>query len=792
MFRSISKHRPSRTSHSLARKDRNRRRRFALESLEPRMMLTGNWTPLTNLAPNGIGTMLLLSDGTVLAHGSTGQTGKSWYRLTPDASGNYVNGTWSQLSDMSLERLYFAANTLPDGRVLVEGGIYSGPNTVKNNTNTGEIYDPVANTWTSISNFPESTFGSAPSMLLADGRVLAGYRSGPQTYIYDPATNAWSAGPTKLDNDQSYRETWTKLSDGSILSYNIWGNAGHAQRFDPATNSWIDAGTPPAPLYDPADPLAGPALLLPDGRTFQSGGTSSNTALYTPSPTPGGAGSWAAGPTRADATRLAPAAMLPDGHVLLAGGTGGGNNPTSTNFVEFDPVANSLTVVPTPSSAVAGWPSWGTRMLMLPNGQALFTYEHTQLYVYTAGGSPQSAWKPTITSVVPNGNHYTLTGTQLNGLSAGASYSGQAAMDSNYPVVELKDGSGKVYFARTSNWSSTGVATGSTPVSTDFAIPAYLPYGTYSLTVVANGIASDPVSFTGGSIGTSADLAVSYTAPSNISEWDNFTYNVTVKNNGPTSATGAVLTVTLDPNLTYISATTSRGTFTRSGNTLTFTIGSLAVGQAATATITVQKQEDGVVTSTASVTGGVFDADTSNNSVVATTTVYEPPIYVSAPITFSGKKINGQVATFGHANGIEPVSAFVATINWGDGTTSTGTISSFRAGYQVKGSHTYATSGTYTVTTTVVESENVQVAVSAMALVGSTSDGNSSTASGATGGAALATPLTPGATIGVMSLKANVVDQLLSTVAKLRSRRALADGDEVSSTDVLDQLFVLN
>ena len=62
-----------------------------------------------------------------------------------------------------------------------------------------------------------------------------------------------------------------------------------------------------------------------------------------------------------------------------------------------------------------------------------------QLYVYTPDGAPQAAWKPTITSVVANGNHYTLTGTQLNGLYAGASYGVGTEMDSNYPIIELKD-----------------------------------------------------------------------------------------------------------------------------------------------------------------------------------------------------------------------------------------------------------------------------------------------------------------------------------------------------------------
>ena len=64
------------------------------------------------------------------------------------------------------------------------------------------------------------------------------------------------------------------------------------------------------------------------------------------------------------------------------------------------------------------------------------------------------------------------------------------------------------------------------------------------------------------------------------------------------------------------------------------------------------------------------------------------------------------MATFTHANGVEPASDFVATINWGDGSTSTGTITESGTTYTVKGSHTYATNGSHTVTTTVVESES--------------------------------------------------------------------------------------
>ena len=77
---------------------------------------------------------------------------------------------------------------------------------IANWSNTGEIYDPTANTWTSIPDFPATIFGDDPSALLPDGRVLAGFLSGPQTFIYDPAANTWTQSINKLDGDRSDEE----------------------------------------------------------------------------------------------------------------------------------------------------------------------------------------------------------------------------------------------------------------------------------------------------------------------------------------------------------------------------------------------------------------------------------------------------------------------------------------------------------------------------------------------------------------------------------------------------------
>src|SRR5262249_27475003 len=73
-----------------------------VESLEPRALLAGTWTALSSPAPASIGTMELLSDGTVMASGAAGFASSAWYRLTPDATGSYAAGTWSSLANMNL------------------------------------------------------------------------------------------------------------------------------------------------------------------------------------------------------------------------------------------------------------------------------------------------------------------------------------------------------------------------------------------------------------------------------------------------------------------------------------------------------------------------------------------------------------------------------------------------------------------------------------------------------------------------------------------------------------------
>src|SRR5438270_1055535 len=108
----------------------------------PPAVASGGWQPLNNQPSFAASTMLLLTDGTVLAFEAN--QGKKCWRLAPNSTGSYVAGTWTELASMNNGREYFASAVLRDGRVIVAGGEYSDAG---GNADKAEIFDPVANTW---------------------------------------------------------------------------------------------------------------------------------------------------------------------------------------------------------------------------------------------------------------------------------------------------------------------------------------------------------------------------------------------------------------------------------------------------------------------------------------------------------------------------------------------------------------------------------------------------------------------------------------------------------------------
>jgi len=138
--------------------------------------------------------------------------------------------------------------------------------------------------------------------------------------------------------------------------------------------------------------------------------------------------------------------------------------------------------------------------LELPTGQLLFMDLSNDVEVFTPKGTYKSAWQPTITTApttVTRGNTYKISGTQFNGLSQGAFYGDDGQMASNYGLVRITNNSTKhVFYARTHDPSTMGIATGSKTVSTNFDVPSNMETGASTLEVVANGIPSAAVDVT--------------------------------------------------------------------------------------------------------------------------------------------------------------------------------------------------------------------------------------------------------------------------------------------------------
>jgi len=175
---------------------------------------------------------------------------QDWWRLTPDVSGSYLNGTWSQLASLpaGYAPLYYSSAVLKDGRVLVMGGEYNFFNAVW--TTLGAIYNPRTNKWKSMPH-PSgwTTLGDAQSVILSDGTYMQANCCTNEGAVLDSRTLTWTAvGTGKADiNDE---EGWTLLPSGKVLTVDAF-NGTNSEIFDPATGVWSSAGSTIVSLVDP-------------------------------------------------------------------------------------------------------------------------------------------------------------------------------------------------------------------------------------------------------------------------------------------------------------------------------------------------------------------------------------------------------------------------------------------------------------------------------------------------------------------------------------------------------------
>jgi hypothetical protein len=442
--------------------------------------------------------MLLLTDGSVLVNSFFFTThSDNWYRLVPDSTGSYINGTWVNAGSAPspYNPLYFASQVLPNGYVVIIGGEYNNGAGVW--TTLGAYYNPHSNTWGKVpAPAGWSTVGDAQSVILPNGKMMLANCCSTQQAIltsYSPIT--WTAtGTGKADENDE--EGWTLLPNGNVLTVDAYVSGGcckmGSEIYNTATGTWSSGGSTIVNLVDPSSFELGPSVLRPDGTVFYAGATTNNAIYNTTS------AQWSAAPKFGGTLDIAdgPAALLPDGNVLLDASPGVFNN--GSKFFEWDGTTLNPTSAP-PNAPIDS--SYVGNMVCLPTGQIMFTDFSSSVEIYTPSGTFNPAWQPTITTVASTLTHgaanNVIKGTQFNGFSQCAMYGDDNQSATNWPLVRITNtASGKVVYARTHSFSTMGIVTKTKPVSAQFDIPSTIGLGASTLQVVTNGIPSAAVAVT--------------------------------------------------------------------------------------------------------------------------------------------------------------------------------------------------------------------------------------------------------------------------------------------------------
>ncbi|HEY3971460.1 MAG TPA: hypothetical protein VGM18_00565 [Candidatus Sulfotelmatobacter sp.] len=460
----------------------------------------GTWTKTTNAPASAVAHALLLTDGSVLVNSMFFENHSDpWYRLVPDATGSYVNGTWSNAGTLpsGYNPLYFGSSVLPTGQVVVIGGEYN--NGSADWTTKGAVYNPASKAWTSLT-APSgwTTVGDAQSIILPNGHLMQANCCTTQEAILTltGTTASWATtGTGKFDwNDE---EGWTMLPGGDILTVDAYVGQSKCcllgyQIYSPTTGAWTTpSNNTVVNLVDPSSLELGPMPLLPSGLVFAAGATTNN-AIYTPS-----TGTWASAPKFGGTLDIAdgPAAVLPSGNALFDTSPGVFN--TGSKFFEWDGTTLNATSAP-PNAGVDS--SYVGGFVVLPTGQVLFTDFSSDVEIYTpsstagcAGCAP--AIKQVAATLKRGTKNNKIAGTQFNGLTQGAYYGDDNQSSTNFPIVRITDSAGVVTYCNTHNWLG-GVAQGTTVTTAAFDIPPSLHAGAATLVVVTNGIPSAPKSVT--------------------------------------------------------------------------------------------------------------------------------------------------------------------------------------------------------------------------------------------------------------------------------------------------------
>lgn len=267
-------------------------------------------------------TATLLPDGRVLVTG-----GEATFPVAVDSAEAYnpATGVWTPAGNMSETRENHTATLLQNGKVLVAGGFdASGSVTFRNSI---DLFDPTTNAWTPMTTTLAAPRGQHAAGLLPDGNVLLmggvnkfGHIANAERIAVDDSGTTTETFPISGNVTVA-----TRLADGTLLAST--DGSINAQLYTPSTPIWITSTMLVQRLIPTITTLADGRVLVAGGTT--AGGTrTTSTEIYNPD-----TNTWTVGTPMAAGRNAAQAVLLADGTVLMISGfSGTGEVPAVERF----------------------------------------------------------------------------------------------------------------------------------------------------------------------------------------------------------------------------------------------------------------------------------------------------------------------------------------------------------------------------------------------------------------------------------------------------------------------------
>jgi hypothetical protein len=507
-----------------------------------------------------------------------------------------------------------------------------------------------------------------------------------------PATTAHAVGSLSGTGTAVSATEGTAFT-GQTASFTDSNNTDTASDFS-ATIDWGDGTTTAATVGG----SAGGPFSVSGSHTYADEGSFTVTSTLTPNAGPAATATSTATVAEADVLTVHPIQPSPstsEGTTF----TGRVANFINSNAANNTPADLTATIDWGDGTTTAGAVSNPAGKIIAVDGSHAYADEGTYTITTTlADDAPGSATATANTTATVSGDDPVVTGTSF-GATEGSSFAGPTATftDPSNGAAIATD------FGATIDWGdgTTTAATVSGPSAGVFTVSGthtYADEGSFSVltTVTPNGQPAAAATATSTATVAEADVLTVHPiqpAPLSTSEGTTFTGRVAnFINSNAANNTPVDLTATID----WGDGTTTAGAVSNPTGDVIAVDGSHAYADEGTYTITTTLADDapGSATATANTTATIADA------------ALTPSPTTSAES--SGVPFSDTVATFTDANTLADATDFTATIDWGDGTTTAGTVSG--PPFEVTGNHTYASPGSYAVTVPIHDGSQVVTA----------------------------------------------------------------------------------